>query len=235
MPRAAVCAGNQHGKGEKLQCGFSHCRAIGLHVEIVTPASNGLRHDHAGSDGVQYAQQRNFLAPAVPHRAKYAADYAAVDRQASLPDVQRGDGVSGKGIPGKNNVIQPCADDAQRNDAQCKIDHCIFRQGKPLFFAAGPPQGEDDTGCNQRAVPWERSEYIPSGRHCRHRKSSFCWHHYRLFPIGCQACAHRRAACKRINAALLHRHDCCGIIDGSKNTITFDTRRRILHEQGSRF
>ena len=144
VPIPHVADGNLHGKGEELKALLSDTQAIGFHIDVIAPAADALTEHKRRCDDVQQGQHGDFMLSADQSRGDQAADYAAVNGHSAFPDIENGKHVFAVIIEAKGDVIQPGANESQRNGIEQKINHRILRQMQAARLARRKQIADDD-------------------------------------------------------------------------------------------
>ena len=113
--------------------------AEGLPIEEIAPAAHRLADEKAQQHHIQHRGQLQMPEPAIYRNAHNGPQHTAVNGQTTLPDVQDGDRVIGVGLPGKNHIIQPGADNGKGGHPQNAVKNVILGQTE-LPAAAGAVQ-----------------------------------------------------------------------------------------------
>ena len=106
--------------------------AEGLPVEEIAPAADALANEEAQQDQIQRCGKLDFLHLAECPHTGHRAQHAAVNGDAAVPDVQHGDGVPGKFIPGEGAVVGPGAQNGEGGHPQHAVQHMVLRQAEFL-------------------------------------------------------------------------------------------------------
>ena len=131
--------------------------AEGLAVDKVAPAADALADEQAGRTHVRHRAKGNFLLPAPDDAGQQPRDDAAVDGEPALPDLERVDGVGAVVAPLEDDVVQPCADDGDRDHP----DEKVVERVRPDAATAAVPRAvkhcEDEAHGDDHAVPVKRA------------------------------------------------------------------------------
>ena len=155
MPGVSVRR-NLNGHGKEAEGGARHVQTVGLDIEPVAPAADALRQREAGRDRVAEEQRGQLPFPGKDQQDDEPGDDAAVDGDTALPDAEHGKDVIPELRPGENDVIDPGADDAERQKPEGQVDEGILRKAGAALLPAGEENRQDDAGDDQHAVPGNR-------------------------------------------------------------------------------
>ena len=152
--------------GKALLPGLGGDGAVGLLVDEIAPAPDGLAQGDGGRGQVGQPQEGQPLAPGVQPARQHAADDAAVDGHAALPDVQRPDGIGGVFPPREQHIVEPGAHDGRGNADQRKVQRRVPGQVQAPFPRPGQRHGQGHADGDDHAVPVKDQPEEDDARGC---------------------------------------------------------------------
>ena len=126
--------------------------AEGLPVEEVAPAAQALADQKAQGGDVQHRANLHLLDPGKDQNADGSADDAAVNGQATVPDIQNFDGVVLIAVPLEDAVVQPGAQNGKGHDAQHAVGQIVHGQAELAAAAAGVKDRQQQAHGDDEAV-----------------------------------------------------------------------------------
>ena len=121
--------------------------------EAVVDIMNAVGYDYAvpGNHEFDYGME-TFLDLAQNNHAHNSADDAAVDGQATLPNIEDSNVVGCISIPLENAVVKPGAEDRKGGDPQDAVHNIIFLDAELLGASAGINDRKEQTAGNDQTV-----------------------------------------------------------------------------------
>ena len=106
----------------------------------------------AQQDQIQNRTGAELLDLAEYQDADHRTDHTAVNGDAALPDIQAGDGVVLKAVPGEGTVVNTGADDGKGNDPQNTVQQIVLLQTELLAPAHAVDHSQQQTQGDDQAV-----------------------------------------------------------------------------------
>ena len=115
-----------------------------------------LPDEQAGRAHVRHRAEGDLPLPAPDDAGQNARDHAAVDGESALPDLERVDGVVAVVAPLEDDVVQPRADDGQRDHPDEKVIERVRLDAAAAAVPRTVEHREDEAHGDDRAVPVKR-------------------------------------------------------------------------------
>ena len=128
-----------------------------LAVDEVAPAADALADEQTGRADVRHDAEGDLLFPAPDDAGQQSRDHAAVDGEPALPDLERVDGVLPVVAPLEDDVVQPRADDGDRDHPDEKIVERVRRDAAAAAVPRAVKHCEDEAHGDNHAVPVKRA------------------------------------------------------------------------------
>ena len=132
--------------------------AVGLSVEEVAPAADGLPKQQ--TDAGQVEEGKNFELPntGIDQHAEHRADDAAIDGKAAAADVEEAvprDAGAEELVPLEHDVVQARADNGGRQADEHEIENVVLRDAELLGPAQAVRHGEQHADGDDDAVEFD--------------------------------------------------------------------------------
>ena len=132
--------------------------AVGLSVEEVAPAADGLPEQQTDAGQVQKGQDLELPHAGIDQHAEHRADDAAVDGKAAAADVEEAvprDAGAEELVPLEDDIVQARADDGGRQADEHEIENVVLRDAELLGPAQAVRHGEQNADGNDDAVEFD--------------------------------------------------------------------------------
>src|ERR1019366_2528251 len=129
--------------------------AVQLVVEVVAPATDRLGKDNAGRSRVGVVQEANSAATTADPGPHGAERHGSPDTETAIPDLERVQGMGAAGeveLPAGDHVVEPAADDPERNGPHRHIQRLTRLTASLLESSLGDPDRHDDAGEDEHRV-----------------------------------------------------------------------------------
>ena len=130
--------------------------AEGLAVDEVAPAADALPDEQTGCADVRHRAEGDLPLPAPDDAGQDARDHAAVDGEPALPDLERVERVLAVVAPLEDDVVQPRADDGQRDHPDEKVIERVRLDAAAAAVPRTVEHRQDEAHGDDRAVPVKR-------------------------------------------------------------------------------
>lgn len=131
--------------------------AEGFTVDEVAPAADALPDEQAGRAHVRHRAEGDLFLPAPDDAGQQPRDHAAVDGEPALPDLERVDGVAAVVAPLEDDVVQPRADDGQRDHPDEKVIERVRLDAAAAAVPRAVEHRQNEAHGDDHAVPVKRA------------------------------------------------------------------------------